>query len=84
MNFHIYVSAINGDEELQLSHLYFVLPLSRINQPMQAEDLLTLAKRLCSFVLFVTNRMENMRVANSKSVGNGSGGGGNCQVVVVG
>ncbi|RZC67054.1 hypothetical protein C5167_010749 [Papaver somniferum] len=91
MDFGNYVSALHGDEELQLGHLYFVLPLSRLKQPIQAEDLAALAvmassalmkssstsnkKDSAPLVFSVTNQMKNMRVANSNTVGNGGGGG---------
>ncbi|KAI3895712.1 hypothetical protein MKW98_025503 [Papaver atlanticum] len=100
MDFDNYVSALHGDEELQLGHLYFVLPLSRLKQPIQAEDLAALAvmassalmkssstsnkKDSAPLVFSVTNQMKNMRVANSNTVGNGGGGGGDGRGVVVG
>ncbi|OVA05197.1 Protein of unknown function DUF4228 [Macleaya cordata] len=43
MDFDDFVSAINADEELQLGQLYFLLPLRRLKQPLQAEDLAALA-----------------------------------------
>ncbi|KAI3946082.1 hypothetical protein MKX01_024840 [Papaver californicum] len=95
MDFGNYVSAIHGDEELQLGHLYFVLPLSRLKQPIQAQDLAALTvmassalmktsstsnrKHSAPLVFSITNQMKN-----NSSVGNGGGGGGDGRVVVVG
>ncbi|PSS36430.1 Protein of unknown function DUF4228, plant protein [Actinidia chinensis var. chinensis] len=43
MDFDDVVSAVNDNEELQLGQLYFALPLSRLRQPLQAEDMAALA-----------------------------------------
>ncbi|PIA52450.1 hypothetical protein AQUCO_01000373v1 [Aquilegia coerulea] len=43
MEFDDYVLAINEDEEIQVGHLYFALPLSKLRHPLQAEDLAALA-----------------------------------------
>lgn len=43
MEFHEFVSAVDVDEELQMGHLYFALPVSWLSQPLQAEDMAALA-----------------------------------------
>ncbi|XP_010526736.1 PREDICTED: uncharacterized protein LOC104804221 [Tarenaya hassleriana] len=43
MDFDDVVSAISADEELQLGHLYFALPLSWLRRPLQAEEMAALA-----------------------------------------
>ncbi|KAL6209673.1 hypothetical protein ACLB2K_020613 [Fragaria x ananassa] len=40
-----FITAVNGDEELQLGQLYFVLPLSWLNKPLRAEEMAALAVR---------------------------------------
>lgn len=37
------VSAMNGDEELQVGQIYFALPLSWLSRPLQAEEIASLA-----------------------------------------
>lgn len=43
MEFDEFVSAVDVDEELQMGHLYFALPVSWLAQPLQAEDMAALA-----------------------------------------
>ncbi|XP_042506732.1 uncharacterized protein LOC122083108 [Macadamia integrifolia] len=43
MDFDDFVSAINEEEVLQPGQLYFVLPLSRLKYPLQAEEMAALA-----------------------------------------
>lgn len=43
MEFEGIVKAINGDEELQVGQLYFELPLCRLTQPLQPEEMASLA-----------------------------------------
>ncbi|KAJ0097325.1 hypothetical protein Patl1_28836 [Pistacia atlantica] len=43
MDFDDVVSAISEEEELQLGQLYFVLPLSKLHYPLQAEEMAALA-----------------------------------------
>ncbi|KAF3435637.1 hypothetical protein FNV43_RR22728 [Rhamnella rubrinervis] len=43
MEFGEHVHGLNGEEELQVGRLYFVLPLSRLNSPFQVEDMASLA-----------------------------------------
>ncbi|KAH7517895.1 uncharacterized protein LOC107435766 [Ziziphus jujuba] len=38
-----FVCALNGDEELQVGQLYFVLPLKLLKSPFQAKDMAALA-----------------------------------------
>ncbi|XP_024167929.2 uncharacterized protein LOC112174394 [Rosa chinensis] len=40
-----FVTAVNGEEELQLGQLYFVLPVSWLNKPLQADEMAALAVR---------------------------------------
>lgn len=48
MEFDDVVSAISDDEELQPGQLYFVLPLSRLKHPLQAEEMAALAVKASS------------------------------------
>lgn len=48
MDFDDILSAINADEELQPGELYFALPLSRLKQPLQAEEMAALAVKASS------------------------------------
>lgn len=48
MDFDDILSAINADEELQPGQLYFALPLSRLKQPLQAEEMAALAVKASS------------------------------------
>ncbi|CAK9158724.1 unnamed protein product [Ilex paraguariensis] len=48
MDFDDVVSAIGDEEELQLGQLYFALPLSRLNYPLQAEEMAALAVKASS------------------------------------
>ncbi|XP_043713716.1 uncharacterized protein LOC122662202 [Telopea speciosissima] len=43
MDFDDFVSAISEEEDLQPGQLYFALPLSRLNHPLQAQDMAALA-----------------------------------------
>jgi len=43
MEFDDFVSAVKDDEELQPGQLYFVLPLSKLRRPLQAEEMAALA-----------------------------------------
>ncbi|CAK9315218.1 unnamed protein product [Citrullus colocynthis] len=43
MDFDDVVYAVDDDDELQLGQLYFALPLDRLNQPLQAEEMAALA-----------------------------------------
>ncbi|KAF7126554.1 hypothetical protein RHSIM_Rhsim11G0172300 [Rhododendron simsii] len=43
MEFDEFVSAVDVDDELQMGHLYFALPVSWLAQPLQAEDMAALA-----------------------------------------
>ncbi|KAK9286235.1 hypothetical protein L1049_014621 [Liquidambar formosana] len=51
MEFNGFVSAINGDEELQPGQLYFVLPMSWLRHPLQAEDMASLAVKASSSLM---------------------------------
>ncbi|PWA85902.1 hypothetical protein CTI12_AA140290 [Artemisia annua] len=48
MEFDNIVSAISADEELQLGQIYFALPLSRLRQPLQPEEMAALAVKASS------------------------------------
>lgn len=48
MDFDDVVSAISDEEELQLGQLYFALPLSRLRQRLQAEEMAALAVKASS------------------------------------
>lgn len=77
MEFGEYVYGLNGEEELQVGQLYFVLPLSRLNSPFRVEDMASLAvkaglalgntKRCCSGskeadrLVFATKMNESIR-----------------------
>ncbi|KAL4644985.1 hypothetical protein ACB092_02G203900 [Castanea dentata] len=43
MDFDDVVSAVNDEDELQLGQLYFALPLSKLQHPLQAEEMAALA-----------------------------------------
>ncbi|XP_058191330.1 uncharacterized protein LOC131308424 [Rhododendron vialii] len=43
MEFDEFVSAVDVDDELQMGHLYFALPVSWLAQPLQGEDMAALA-----------------------------------------
>ncbi|KAJ4963234.1 hypothetical protein NE237_023173 [Protea cynaroides] len=43
MEFDDFVSAISAEEELQPGQLYFALPMSRLNHPLQAQEMAALA-----------------------------------------
>ncbi|KAK1316553.1 hypothetical protein QJS10_CPA05g01571 [Acorus calamus] len=45
MEFDGFVSAVSGDDHLLPGRLYFVLPLSSLRRPMQAEEMAALAVR---------------------------------------
>ncbi|XP_023518464.1 uncharacterized protein LOC111781952 [Cucurbita pepo subsp. pepo] len=51
MDFDDALSAISDDEELQLGQLYFALPLSRLKQPLQAEEMAALAVKANSALM---------------------------------
>ncbi|KAG6595072.1 hypothetical protein SDJN03_11625, partial [Cucurbita argyrosperma subsp. sororia] len=51
MDFDDALSAINDEEELQLGQLYFALPLSRLKQPLQAEEMAALAVKANSALM---------------------------------
>lgn len=51
MDFDDIVSAIHEDEELQPGQLYFALPLSRLRQPLQAEEMAALAVKASSALM---------------------------------
>ncbi|XP_034690040.1 uncharacterized protein LOC117917765 [Vitis riparia] len=51
MDFDDVVSAIHDDEELQPGQLYFALPLSRLKQPLQAEEMAALAVKASSALM---------------------------------
>lgn len=48
MDFDDVVSAVSDEEELQLGQLYFALPLSRLRQRLQAEEMAALAVKASS------------------------------------
>ncbi|KAF9618112.1 hypothetical protein IFM89_000071 [Coptis chinensis] len=43
MEFEDFVTALDEDEELQVGHLYFLLPLSKLRYPLQADEMAALA-----------------------------------------
>ncbi|KAJ7945986.1 HTH-type transcriptional regulator [Quillaja saponaria] len=45
MDFGVAISAIDYKDELQLGQLYFLLPLSLLNSPLQVQDMAALAVR---------------------------------------
>ncbi|CAK9320336.1 unnamed protein product [Citrullus colocynthis] len=51
MDFDDALLAISDDEELQLGQLYFALPLSRLKQPLQAEEMAALAVKANSALM---------------------------------
>lgn len=51
MDFDDVVSVIQDDEELQPGQLYFALPLSRLKQPLQAEEMAALAVKASSALM---------------------------------
>ncbi|KAL0543016.1 hypothetical protein IC582_018103 [Cucumis melo] len=51
MDFDDALSAINDDEELQIGQLYFALPLNRLRQPLQAEEMAALAVKANSALM---------------------------------
>ncbi|XP_010548379.1 PREDICTED: uncharacterized protein LOC104819818 [Tarenaya hassleriana] len=51
MDFDDVVSAISADEELQLGHLYFALPLSWLRRSLQAEEMAALAVKASSALM---------------------------------
>ncbi|XP_023003596.1 uncharacterized protein LOC111497150 [Cucurbita maxima] len=51
MDFDDALSAISDEEELQLGQLYFALPLSRLKQPLQAEEMAALAVKANSALM---------------------------------
>ncbi|KAF5451388.1 hypothetical protein F2P56_026501 [Juglans regia] len=51
MDFDDFVSAVNEDEELQLGQLYFALPLSKLKQPLQPEEMAALAVKASSALM---------------------------------
>ncbi|KAK8517583.1 hypothetical protein V6N13_127750 [Hibiscus sabdariffa] len=51
MDFHDVVSAIRGDQELQPGQLYFALPLSWLQRPLQAEQMAALAVKASSALM---------------------------------
>ncbi|XAR73925.1 hypothetical protein NMG60_11008056 [Bertholletia excelsa] len=48
MEFDGFLSAISADEELEPGQLYFALPLKRLRQPLQAEEMAALAVKASS------------------------------------
>lgn len=54
MDFDDFVSAIEEDEELQPGQLYFALPLSWLNHPLQAEEMAALAVKASSALMKTT------------------------------
>ncbi|XP_059289740.1 uncharacterized protein LOC132043252 [Lycium ferocissimum] len=48
MDFGDMISAINGDEELQLGQLYFALPLKRLRRRLRADEMAALAMKASS------------------------------------
>ncbi|KAF8047870.1 hypothetical protein N665_2794s0001 [Sinapis alba] len=51
MDFDDVVSAISADEELQLGHIYFALPLSSLHQSLKAEEMAALAVKASSALM---------------------------------
>ncbi|XP_038902080.1 uncharacterized protein LOC120088720 [Benincasa hispida] len=51
MDFDDVVYAVDDDDELQLGQLYFALPLDRLNQPLQAEEMAALAVKASSALM---------------------------------
>ncbi|KAF7809770.1 uncharacterized protein G2W53_036513 [Senna tora] len=51
MDFDDVVRAIHEDDVLQPGQLYFVLPLSRLNRPLQAEEMAALAVKASSAIM---------------------------------
>ncbi|XP_076931346.1 uncharacterized protein LOC143596456 [Bidens hawaiensis] len=48
MEFDDVLSPVNDNEELQLGQLYFALPMSRLRQPLQPEEMAALAVKASS------------------------------------
>ncbi|KAK9990506.1 hypothetical protein SO802_025491 [Lithocarpus litseifolius] len=51
MDFDDVVSAVNDEDELQLGQLYFALPLSKLQYPLQAEEMAALAVKANSALM---------------------------------
>ncbi|CAN8276446.1 unnamed protein product [Cochlearia groenlandica] len=51
MDFDDAVSAISADEELELGHIYFALPLSWLRQPLRPEEMAALAVKASSALM---------------------------------
>lgn len=51
MDFDDVVSAVNDEDELQLGQLYFALPLSKLQHPLQAEEMAALAVKANSALM---------------------------------
>ncbi|KAL5715088.1 hypothetical protein ACHQM5_016966 [Ranunculus cassubicifolius] len=84
MDFNNFVTAIHGDEDLQPGQLYFVLPLSRLKYPLQAEEIAALAVKASSALskngrvvplAFSVNDGKTSVKRRSKCNGGGCGGG---------
>ncbi|XP_047313333.1 uncharacterized protein LOC124916635 [Impatiens glandulifera] len=71
MEFNDVLSAINADEELQPGQLYFAIPLSRLQRPIQAEEMAALAVKANS--AFIKSGCCRKMVSNMKVVENGGG-----------
>ncbi|XP_023512544.1 uncharacterized protein LOC111777254 [Cucurbita pepo subsp. pepo] len=51
MDFDDAVYAVHDDDHLQLGHLYFALPLDRLNQPLHPEEMAALAVKASSALI---------------------------------
>ncbi|KAL5704955.1 hypothetical protein ACHQM5_023311 [Ranunculus cassubicifolius] len=61
-----FVSAINGDEELQPGHLYFALPLSKSKYPLQAEEMAAMAVKASMAFINCGNNGKQASSVNDK------------------
>ncbi|CAL0330755.1 unnamed protein product [Lupinus luteus] len=50
MDFNDVVKAVDGDQMLQLGHLYFALPLSELQRKLQAEEMVALAVKASNVI----------------------------------
>lgn len=51
MDFDDVITAIDEDEVLQPGQLYFLFPLSRLNQPLRADEMAALAVKASSAIM---------------------------------
>ncbi|CAN1814839.1 hypothetical protein LINPERHAP1_LOCUS27242 [Linum perenne] len=80
MEFDDVVSAVHEEDELQPGQLYFALPVSWLNHPLQPEEMAALAVKASSALMkhgggFVVDG-EKLGVSDAGKSGRRSGGGG--------